>query len=188
MKNMSENYKDTLIAILLIGIVAMTIIYANFTHYLNVRAQGDGTSYKWDIHFENLVNRTTGTNNTSVVNRAPKILSGKTEIAGLAVTLNKPGDNVIYTFDIVNNSDFDARLDDYVVGTPHCSKDDAICSKIKFDFKYTNGSKISQNDILKKGKRINVTMSLALDNSISSMPNEKVDIDNLTGVFYYVQK
>ena len=57
MKNMSENYKDTLIAILLIGIVAMTIIYANFTHYLNVRAQGDGASYKWDIHFENLVNK-----------------------------------------------------------------------------------------------------------------------------------
>lgn len=189
MRNMSENYKDTLIAVLLVGIVAMTIIYANFTHYLNVRAQSDSNSYKWDIHFENLVNRTSNQdNNTAVINRIPSILTGKTEISSFAVTLNKPGDKVIYTFDIVNKGEFDARLDNYVVSNPQCSGSTSFCDNIIFDFKYTDGTKINQNDILKKGERINVTMSLSIDNSVTSMPSTKVDITNLTGVFYYVQK
>ena len=189
MAKMSESYKNTLIAVLLMGIVAMTIIYANFTHYLNVRAQEGAKSGDWNIHFENLLNRTPAdNNNTAVVNRAPIILSGKTEIAGLKLTLNKPGDNVVYTFDIVNSGDYDARLDDYVTGTPQCSPTESFCNNVIFNFKYTDGNKINQNDILKKGDRVIVTMTVALNNLISNMPNEKINIDNLTGVFYYVQK
>lgn len=189
MTKMSESYKNTLIAILLMGIVAMTIIYANFTHYLNVRAQEGAKSGDWDIHFENLVNNTSPeNNNTALVNRIPVILSGKTEITGLKATFNKPGDNVVYTFDIVNAGDYDARLDDYVAGTPQCSPIESFCKNVIFNFKYTNGNKINQNDILKKGDRINVTMTVALNNSINNMPSEKIYIDNLTGVFYYVQK
>ena len=188
MTKLSESYKNTLIVILLIGIVSMTIIYANFTHYLNVRAQTGVKSGNWDIHFENLVDRTpTDNNNTAVVNSSPKI-SSKTEINGLKLTLNKPGDTVVYTFDIVNKGDYDARLHNYLVCTPQCSPDTSFCNNVIFNFKYTDGNKINQNDILKKGDRVNVTMTVALNNLISNMPNEKINIDNLTGVFYYVQK
>ena len=188
MKKMSESYKNTLIAILLIGIISMTIVYANFTHYLNVRAQTGVKSSSWNVHFENLVNRTPqNDSNTAVINKVATLSTIKTEIYGLGVTLNKPGDKVVYTFDIVNDGQYDARLDDYVVGTPHCSKNSSLCNNIIFDFKYTNGNKISQNDILKQGESINVTMTIAIDYFVTSMPYENVYIDNLTGVFYYVQ-
>ena len=188
MKKFSESYKNTLIAVLLIGIVAMTIIYANFTNYLNVRANTGVKSSSWDIHFENLINRTSTVNsNTAVVNKAPILLSDKTEIVGLKAVFNKPGDTIVYTFDIVNNGDYDARLDDYVVGPPHCSPQPSFCDNVVFSFKYTDGTNISQNDILKKGDSVNVTMTVGLKNNIVKMPTEEIYIDNLTGVFNYVQ-
>ena len=135
-----------------------------------------------------ITNNFTNNNNTAVINREPVIFTNKTEIASFAATLNKPGDNIVYTFDIVNKGDFDARLKNLVTSIPKCSKQTSLCDKILFDFKYTNGNIIRQNDILKKGDRINVTMSLSIDYSVTSMPKEKIYITNLNGVFYYVQK
>ena len=189
MLKMNENYKDALIVILLIGIVAMTIIYANFTHYLNVNAQTGVKSSKWDIHFENLINRTTNENsNDSKINKTPVITMGKTEIVGLEASLSKPGDNIVYTFDIVNNGDFDASLDNYTIGIPQCSPSTTLCDNIIFNFKYTNGKNITKYDTLRKGERINVTMTLAISNQATSISNQKIDVTNLTGIFNYIQK
>ena len=186
-KDVKNRYKNFLIIILSIGMIAMTIIYANFTRYLFIKAYAGVSDKNWDIHFENLNKEQFSSNNTTRVITEPYIVQGLTEIRNLEVEFNKPGDFVTYTFDIVNAGDIDARLDNYMIGTPVCDVDQDLCNNIKFTIKNKDGSDIVKNTILPAGKRKNLVMTIKFEESATHMPSKKMTITNLTGVFYYVQ-
>ena len=184
----NNDSKNVLISILLMGIVSMTIVFANFTQYLMINAYADVNSTEWNIHFENLKQKPIEKNNTARVITEPVLSGDSTIISKFAVEFNKPGDYVEYTFDIVNAGNINAILSDYVKGIPTCSdNNESFCKNIIYEFKYTDGSDIITNARLKKGNRVNVTMTIKLDESVTSMPKQKVEISNLTGVFYYIQ-
>ena len=115
MDSIKRDYKDMLIVILLIGILAMTIIYANFTRRLDlVSAEGIKKS-DWNVHFENLV---LNKKSTAKIISPAVIVDGQTIINGLNVSLEKPGDFVQYTVDIYNAGKIDAKLDGFTHSTP----------------------------------------------------------------------
>lgn len=182
-----KDYKEILIAILIMGIVSMTIVYANFTRRLQIVNTAQVNNTNWDIHFENLVKVPNSDNNAAEVISEPTISTGKTIISGLDVNLNKPGDYVTYTFDIVNAGDLDAKLYSYVKSTPTCTPSNSICDSVEYTLKYTNGNNIETSDTLTVGERKNVTMTLKLNNSVTTMPSDKIEITNLNAVFDYVQ-
>lgn len=191
MKNMIsdilKDYKEILIAILIMGIVSMTIVYANFTRRLQIVNTARVNNTNWDIHFENLVKTPNSGTDAAEVISEPSISEGKTIIGGLNVNLNKPGDYVTYTFDIVNAGDLDAKLYSYVKSTPVCTPNNSICDSVEYSLKYTNGNSIEASDTLLVGERKNVTMTIKLSNSVSTMPSDKVELSNLNAVFDYVQ-
>lgn len=185
MNSMKRDYKDMLIVILLIGILAMTIIYANFTRRLDfVSAEGIKKS-DWNVHFENLV---LNKKSTAKIISPAVIVDGQTIINGLNVSLEKPGDFVQYTVDIYNAGKIDAKLDGFTHSTPKCSPSSYICDYITYDFRYTDGNKIIPGEILKVNERRNVTFTIKLSDSTSNMPNGRISLSDLNAVFYYVQK
>ena len=187
MDSIRRDYKDILIVILIMGVVSMTIVYANFTRRLEIVNTIGVNDTKWDIHFENLVQVPNSSENTAEVVSPATISEGKTVISGLDVTFKKPGDTISYTFDIYNAGDLDAKLYNYSKSIPVCVPYNSICNDIHYTLKYTNGSNITTSDTLKAGERKNVTMTLTLDDSITSMPGIKIKLSNINAVFDYIQ-
>ena len=184
----NNRYRTFLIVILIIGIISMTIVYANFTRRLQIVSTAKVNASNWDIHFENLVKVKNDTSSAATVISEPSISKERTIISGLDVELRKPGDYVTYTFDIVNAGDIDAKLYNYTHSTPTCEKYQSVCNNIKYIIKYTDGNEIKVSDSLKKGQRRNATLTIKLDESVTSMPSEKVTASDLTAIFDYVQE
>lgn len=188
MKSIKEDYKDILIAVLIMGILSMTIAYANFTRRLQIVNTAKVNATNWDIHFENLVLEDNSTTSMAVINSPASISEGKTIIGGLNVSLVKPGDYVTYTFDIVNAGDLDAKLYHYFHSVPVCKNNESVCEYVHYSLKYTNGNEIKVSDTLKVGERKNVKMTISLDNSLTNMPKQSVELSDLYAVFDYVQE
>lgn len=182
-----SKYKNFLIVILLIGVVAMTIIYANFTRYLLIDAYASVSGKNWDIHFENLSRQSITSENTIRIIKEPYILPSSTEIRNLEVEFNKPGDFVIYDFDIVNAGSIEAKLEDYTIGIPKCDIEPDLCNYVKFIIRNRDGSSIVRNAVLKPGERKNMTMIIKFEETAPHLPNQKMNITNLVGIFYYIQ-
>lgn len=187
-KDILNDYKEILIAILIMGIISMTIVYANFTRRLQIVNFASVNDTNWDIHFENLHQVPNSTNSAAQVITPPNISEGKTIISGLDVNFLKPGDYVTYTFDIVNTGDLDAKLYNYEKSTPTCEPANAVCNSIIYTLKYTDGSNIKVSDTLKVNQRRNLTLTIKLADEVTFMPNEKIEISNINAVFDYVQE
>ena len=102
----------------IVSVVTAAIAYAGFTQTLNITGSGKVVSSKWDIHFENLSNASL--NGSARVVTAPTITSATT-IGTYSVQLLGPGDSVSYTFDVVNDGNFNARLTTLTKNTPSCT-------------------------------------------------------------------
>lgn len=186
-KDILKEYREVLIAILIMGIISMTIVYANFTRRLLIVNTARVNNTNWDIHFENLVKKPNSGNDNAIIISEPSISEWKTVISGLDVKLNKPGDYVTYTFDIVNAGDLNAKLYNYVKSNPVCIPANSICDSVSYTLKYTDGNAIKVNDTLNAGARRNVTMTVRLENTVVSMPSQQIETSNLNAVFDYVQ-
>ena len=97
---MKERTKNILIAVLIVGLVSMTVAYAALTQVLNINASAKvlSKSSTWNVHFANL-----GT-------LYKHGLSGTTTLQGLEANLSAPGDYVAYKFDIVNDGTINAKV------------------------------------------------------------------------------
>ena len=185
---MKERTKTFLIIVLLVGIVSMTIAYANFVSRLKIISNTKVVSSNWDIHFANLVQKELPTNSGTVIESPALIQTDTTIISGLELTLSKPGDYVIYTFDIVNAGDIDAELGNFILGTPVCENNEAFCSNVEYSLNYTNGQQIKVGDYLPAGASINATMRIGLNRELTKLPTRTIDVSNLSAIFDYIQK
>ena len=121
-----ENKKNVVIAILLIGVISMTIAFAAFSTNLSISGTADVSNTTWNIHFQNWALDTANTvteggithQNTAdypTVNQLTQLVSvaNSTKVENLNVTLNQPGDYVKYTFQIINEGSIDASLNNF---------------------------------------------------------------------------
>ena len=171
---------------LVVSVVAIGLAYAGFTQTLNINGTGNVVSSKWDIYFANLSNATT-TGTANVV--TPATISPKTKIGDYYVELASPGDSVTYTFDVVNDGDFDAVLTTLTKSAPTCSGGATLCNYLSYTLKYTNGAEVAENDILLQGQTKNMTLKLTLDPNMpaSALPSSEVSVSNLGITLLYSQ-
>ena len=92
--------KNIILAVLVIGLVGMTIAYAGLTQQLNITDNKADVKTTWKVLFNNTVTATpTG---TATVDTQPTVNGARTQISGLRATFKKPGDKVVMTFKIQN--------------------------------------------------------------------------------------
>lgn len=182
--------------VLVLAIVAVFgITYAAISQQLDINGEGTVKSSTWQIKFANL-GAASLTGNASEIT-APTINTNDTKIGDYSVKLVKPGDEVSYTFDIVNNGDIDARLSSYTIPTPTCTgngdaaETDAtnICKNLNYSLTYDDGTPVGENDTLTAGETKNLKLTLGYKTTITNaeLPTNDVTISNLGITMIYAQ-
>ena len=169
--------------VLVLAIVAVIgITYASLSQQLEINGEGTVKATTWEIKFANLAAATT--------------VGSAVEVT--APTINtKPGDEVSYTFDIVNNGEINAELSSYTLPTPTCTgngdsaeTDSAnICKNLNYSLTYSDGTPVAQNDTLNAGETKNLKLTLGYKTTIanSELPLNDVVISNLGITMIYAQ-
>ena len=176
---------------LLVSVVAVGMVYAGFSQTLNINGSGNVVAASWNIHFANLSN-VVKTGSANVVTPA-QIKTGRTQIGDYYVEFATPGDSIAYTFDIVNEGDFDASISSLVKNSPTCTGSSStsntnVCNNLTYTLKYVSSGKdynvgdtVSVNDTLAKGEVRRVRMLLTLNPNMpaSSLPTSDVTVGGL---------
>ena len=185
-RNNTKNITFGMLA-LVVSVVAIGLAYAGFTGTLNINGTGNVVSSKWDIYFNNLSNAvTTGTANVVT----PATISPKTKIGDYYVELASPGDSVTYTFDVVNDGNFDAVLTTLTKSTPTCTPTATLCNYLSYTLKYTSNNRdVAENDKLLVGETKNMTLKLELDSNMpaSALSNTELSVSDLGITLLYSQ-
>ncbi len=174
---------------IIVVLFLITIIYAIFTQNLNTKGTGINRKSNFDIYFNNVSDfQTTGT--ASVVTPNPKAREHTTIIEDYEATLITPSDSIYFTFDIVNDGDYDATLTSLTLGPVKCSVNGDetdtsarnVCENIEYTMKYTdNNQNVSTNDKLLSKETKNVKVTLTYKDTITAdkLPTSNVSISNL---------
>ena len=206
--------KNIILVVLVIGLVGMTIAYAALTQTLYIRDNEVTITTDWNVHFANTAGHTNavasstgGGATTAIVNQQPTLTS--TVISGLRATFRKPGDKVVYQFDIVNEGGIDAKLSTATYSTPTCTSSDAnvsssdlatFCQKINYSIVYTgtNTAPATNDDLLvydeddsstySNVRHCTLTVELDPNTEITDFPGGDITVSNIEATFVYVQK
>ena len=118
---MQEKTKNVLLAVLIVGLVSMTVAYAALSTTLTISSSAKVAATKWDIKITDFAQAATQANLVSgtseVTVTGPTSTSGVT-ISGLVVTFKKPGDVAKFTFNLKNEGDINAKLTSFTLGNP----------------------------------------------------------------------
>ena len=102
---------------LLVAVLGLTVAFAALSQTLTINGSAAVNAASWDIHFEKTSGKETEVKGAATFTEPT--LSGTT-IENFSATLTKPGDSVIYYFDIVNKGTVDAVVSSY--NFPNASK------------------------------------------------------------------
>jgi hypothetical protein len=182
-----------------IALIAVSLAYAGFTQTLNINGSAGIKAAKWDVHFANLVESTSG---STVVGVPATIKSGNTSIGNYSVTFFNPGDSLTYTFDVVNSGNFSAQLTGVNIGVPSCkltvtgqTNTNAInvCNNISYElFDATTGVKITAPDngvVVANGGTRHLRLVLTYNNTTNEtyIANNDIEITGLAVTLTYSQ-
>lgn len=93
---------------LLVAIIGLTVAFAAMSRTLTIKGTTTVDAATWDIKYINLSGPTI--RGTAKEISAPSISADGSKIEGINVSVSKPGDQIIYYYDILNNGTIDAEF------------------------------------------------------------------------------
>ena len=188
----SRNYVVFGVLALVVSLVAVSLAYAGFSQQLNINGSASIKNASWNVHF--LAPRTDTPVGTASWATAPA-LAGATKIGDFSATLNAPGDELDFDFDVENTGTFNAKLDSITIGTPSCSGDNNFtCSQITYKLYQKNGTEVTNvatadGNLAANGGKKTYTLKLKFDdlNNENKLPASDVTVTGLSVVFNYSQ-
>lgn len=178
---------------LVLSVLGISVGFAAMSSQLTISGSTTMTPASWKIKFNNLSQPTIA--GTATVATAPTIQSD-THIGNYAVTLSKPGDEIIYTFDVVNSGTIDAELSTFlfaeptITGTGDAALADAqiVRDNLVYTLTYANGTAIQVGDELAKGATVSLKLTVGYNAEASELPLNEVSISGMDVTFVYGQK
>ncbi len=194
MKNSNiKSFYFSLLAIT-VSVLAITLVYAGFTQTLRVNGSAEVKAAKWYIHFDNLsAAQTEGQLN--LVTPA-EISTSKTHIGDYRVVFYNPGSSLTYTFDVVNEGNFNAEITSLTKTAPTCSGNSEVCNYLTYELKYTTsgedyniGDSVAVGDTLAAGESRGLILTLSLSAAMTAdkLPSEDIIVSNLGITIIYSQ-
>ncbi len=180
------------ICILCLSVVAgLSLAYASMTRKLDIEGYASMNSKSWSVHFANLSNASLS--NYAVEISKPQLRDNATSISGFNIKLHQLGDYASYTFDVVNDGDFDATISSLTIPKPVCSglginaqrDENLICNNLIYTLTYTNGDAVELGDVLTKDHSNKLRLTLKYVGS--SLPENVVEISGLGITIVYSQ-
>ena len=167
----NNNMKNMILIILGVSLLGITVAYASLSTRLNINGNTNVPNTTWDIHFEDFSdaspqNTTLEEPNTGVLN-TNSIITDSTKITKLEADLKKPGDVVVYAFDIRNDGSIDAKLQTFTNALT-CTNQSA-CSNITYTVacKDSSNNTITNGYNLAKNTEVHCTLSLLYNTNAS---------------------
>lgn len=171
-----QKERTIIIGILCFAIVIMSVGFAALSSSLNINGTAKVKTSSWDVHFENVANK------TSV--GAPTITSeptadGVTTTVSYEIGLNEPGDKYSFTVDVVNDGSLPAKLSSFTTGGVSTAQD------VYVNYSVTG---MSVNEVLAAGASKTITVSIEYDPNVSAtdLPDENQTL-SLTATLNFVQ-
>lgn len=198
--------KNILLVVLLVAVLTLSISYATLSQYLYINSQATiaGRSSSWDVKFTaascsgtgyaTVTQQFTGTNTTS--------------LTGMQATLRAPGDSIVCELTVTNAGAIDATLDTFTLqdGTLTYTDHDgnhsgaditAVSGQLVYSLKYAtgdieagnqpDGSATTVDDDLAHSASRNLTLTITLPSTITTLPENDVTISGFATTFLYVQ-
>lgn len=180
-----------------ITVTGLAVAFANYSQELKINGVAKVSKTKWEVKFANLSNATT-TGEVDLVT-VPTLQLDDTYIGDYSVTFEKPNSSISYTFDVVNNGTFDAKLSTLTIPTPICTGTgnnadvDAknVCDNLTYTLTKADGTAFAVNEVIPAGETGNsVSLKLTLSygdvTDASKLPVDDVSISNLQIVATYI--
>ncbi len=184
----SRDYKIIAIIALCLGIIGLSIAFAAMSTTLNIKSVTRYGGNEWNIHFANIDEGTV----TGTASKGSVSLTSST-ITISDIVLNKPGDAVTYTFDIVNAGAINAKIETINHSVPtfngsgeeQTTDEEMIKNSFEYNLTYNDGAVINIGDELlsKTSKRVKLTISY--DESASQTPKQDVIVTNIGTTIIY---
>ncbi len=174
-----KEFKTFAIIAIFIAIIGLSIGYANLSETLRINSKTTLEGSTWKIEFENVG---TPTLNGTAAIVTPASLTAT--IISLDVSLTKPGDSIIYTFDVTNKGDIDAKLSAIPTIT---GLDEATANNINYTLTYANGGALTANDELNAGDTKNLKLTIVFNSTATTVVATDT-ILNINASLVYVQK
>lgn len=174
-----RGFRTLAIVAICVAVAGLTIGFAALNTSLNVSTTATVKGNTWEIAFENLSQGLfTG---DAEINSNPTITA--TQI-NLDVNLTKPGDSVVYTFDVKNKGTIAAKLsqDPTLTGVT-----EAAAENIIYTLTYADGTEIKANDTLAVDAVRTLKLTVTFDSSATTVPSTDTTY-NLSATLLYVQQ
>lgn len=176
---------------LILGALGITVAFSAIQTTLEIKGTATMDTATWNVKFANLSGPTL-TGDASVTT-APTLID--TLVGTYAVVLTKPGDSIVYTFDVTNTGSLGAKIGTYGAASPSCTGVSAtnaaadaslVCSNLTYTLTYTSGgAAVALNDTLAAGATKNLTLTISLGGA--SLPTDDVNITGLNISMIFVQ-
>lgn len=185
---MQEKTKNVLLAVLIVGLVSMTVAYAALSTTLTISSSAKVAASKWDIQITGwkqvTVPNLNGGTSEATVKASPSVTA--TAVTGIEVTFNKPGDAVQFTFNIENKGDIDATLNS---ATGMTETKDGVTKTVTCEGATpAPGNSNSAFDLAKTNGSISCVMDISYNKDAKGMPETATTVALTDVVFVYGQK
>ena len=105
-KNKQKNIKIMAFIALIVSVLSLAIAYTAMSKTAKINKDSDITDARWNVHFDNLESKTYG---DAKIIKYPALKYDKTYIGDFSISLTKPGDSVLFTYDVVNSGSLRAK-------------------------------------------------------------------------------
>lgn len=101
-----KSIKKIALSALVISVLGLTIAYLAMSRVIKINKNSNITDARWNVHFDNLESKTYG---DAKIIKYPTLKYDKTYIGDFSISLTKPGDSVLFTYDVVNSGSLRAK-------------------------------------------------------------------------------
>lgn len=211
--NLNRKQLSIILCIIIIFVVTLSVAYAVLSTILTINGSAQVTASTWDFSLVQGLNhmgeeyRLTGSATTDL-----PTFSGTTMTYNASFT--KPGDSVVYFFNIKNNGTLNGEINSIVNSTPTCTSSTGniqdeylVCSNLiyelnHFESTYINLVPISVGDVISipsnnnaiclNGKDMGINgrtsqLKITLNPNLNTVPSSTVTISNLKTTIDIVQ-
>lgn len=107
-ENKQKNIKIMTFIALIVSVLSLAIAYTAMSKTAKINKNSTITDSRWNVHFDNLESKTSG---DAKIIRYPALKYDKTYIGDFSISLTKPGDSVLFTYDVVNSGSLKAKYE-----------------------------------------------------------------------------
>lgn len=159
-----RNVRKIAVSFLVISILCLSVAFAMLSRKLSIAGSAKLDPTKWGVKFVEGTLKV-DSSSTAAIDSTP-IIKDNVTISNMNFTFNKPGDKVIYTVDIENESDINviAKVNDPIKNGD--VNDEDIQKVITFSLKYKDTDKDVDNTVLEKNTRVTLVITFNYDRDI----------------------